>query len=404
MDPAPSAQDAFPIAAESDFYAGVPCFTRFQEVVDETRYRRLPDDWVVGVSDVISSTAAIEAGRYKAVNLVGASVIAAISNSLGRQEFPFAFGGDGASFAVPGVFRRIIEPALAAVQVWAREEMDLGLRVGTVPISDIRQAGLDVTVARFASGPNVNYAMFSGGGLAWAEAALKDGRIGIEPAPAGSRPDLTGLSCRWNPVVSRNGAIVSIIALPVAGGSSSAFANLVRDLWAIITERLGQSANPVSESTLAFSWPPQGIELETRVRAGFGSRWGTRIFLWGFTLFSWVLFRTGLGVGGFDPAVYKRQTVENTDFQKYSDRLELTLDCDDETRERLTARLERARNEGVAWYGVHAQREALITCIVPSAVQKDHIHFVDGAGGGYAEAASLLKAQMKAGTAPRPGR
>ncbi len=35
--------------------------------------------------------------------------------------------------------------------------------------------------------------------------------------------------------------------------------------------------------------------------------------------------------------------------------------------------------------------EALVTCIVPSARRADHVHFVDGASGGYAVAAEALK-------------
>ena len=61
-------------------------------------YRPLPDDWVVGFSDVVGSTEAIAKGRYKAVNMVGAGVIAAVANALERRPFPFVFGGDGASF------------------------------------------------------------------------------------------------------------------------------------------------------------------------------------------------------------------------------------------------------------------------------------------------------------------
>ena len=43
-----------------------------------------------------------------------------------------------------------------------------------------------------------------------------------------------------------------------------------------------------------------------------------------------------------------------------------------------------AAGEGVCRYGTFRQDEALMTCIVPSALQRDHVHFVDGASGGYA--------------------
>jgi hypothetical protein len=58
--------------------------------------------------------------------------------------------------------------------------------------------------------------------------------------------------------------------------------------------------------------------------------------------------------------------------------------------------LERARVEGVADHGLHRQAAALMTCFVPSPLAHDHVHFVDGAGGGYAKAAEMLKRQAAA--------
>jgi len=51
--------------------------------------------------------------------------------------------------------------------------------------------GLDVRVARFGPSKNVSYAMFSGGGLGWAEAAMKRGEFAVTPAPVGTYPDLS---------------------------------------------------------------------------------------------------------------------------------------------------------------------------------------------------------------------
>ena len=56
---------------------------------------------MLGLSDIVRSTAAIAAGRYKAVNTAAAAVIAAVANALGDEDFPFVFGGDGASIALP---------------------------------------------------------------------------------------------------------------------------------------------------------------------------------------------------------------------------------------------------------------------------------------------------------------
>jgi hypothetical protein len=37
------------------------------------------------------------------------------------------------------------------------------------------------------------------------------------------------------------------------------------------------------------------------------------------------------------------------------------------------------------------QHNALMTCIVPSPLADDHMHFIDRAAGGYAIAAAMLK-------------
>ncbi len=34
----------------------------------------------------------------------------------------------------------------------------------------------------------------------------------------------------------------------------------------------------------------------------------------------------------------------------------------------------------------------MMTCFTPSAMRADHVHFIDGASGGYASAATVLKA------------
>src|SRR4029450_3710456 len=89
------------IAGGTDiFYGKIPVFRGFSSLMDPKLYSQLPDDWSIGVADIVESTKAIAAQRYKAVNMAGAAVIAAVTNALEGREFPFVFGGDGASFAV----------------------------------------------------------------------------------------------------------------------------------------------------------------------------------------------------------------------------------------------------------------------------------------------------------------
>jgi hypothetical protein len=38
----------------------------------------------------------------------------------------------------------------------------------------------------------------------------------------------------------------------------------------------------------------------------------------------------------------------------------------------------------------------MMTCFTPSALRPDHVHFIDGARGGYASAATALKTAVTA--------
>ena len=61
-------------SANSDlFYDGLAPFYDFAEFVELDAYAPVPDDWIVMIADVRGSTRAIEEGRYKDVNMVGAS-------------------------------------------------------------------------------------------------------------------------------------------------------------------------------------------------------------------------------------------------------------------------------------------------------------------------------------------
>lgn len=60
-----------------------------------TRLSPMPPDWYIIITDVAGSTKAIEAGRYKDVNILGACSIISILNIAGDLDIPFIFGGDG---------------------------------------------------------------------------------------------------------------------------------------------------------------------------------------------------------------------------------------------------------------------------------------------------------------------
>lgn len=372
------------------FYDQLPRRSAFSDLADPARYTPLPRDWVVGTSDIVGSTDAIAAGKYKVVNMVGAAVISAQINAAGGRAFPYVFGGDGAAFAHPPEFEAEAAAALAAVQVWAREEFDMGLRVGLFPVSEIRAAGLDVAVARYRASEDVDYAMFAGGGVSWAERRMKDGAETVPAAAPGTQPDLEGLSCRWNHMQARNGTILSLLVQPGEGVDADAFGAVAQSVLDLV-RHLERGGHPAPPEGPGFSWPPPGATLEAHASRGSGSLGKRKRQIMIETALAWVFLTTRIKLGGFDPAHYQRVVGANADFRKFDDGLKMTIDCDADTVSRLRAVLDAAQAKGTVSYGMHMQDEAMMTCIVPSIMDDTHVHFIDGAAGGYTQAAMGIK-------------
>jgi hypothetical protein len=383
-----------PAAADKDFYQAVPAFRDFRLVADEFSFRPLPDDWFVGVADVLESSRAIQEKRYKAVNMAGAAVIAAIANALKGRDFPFVFGGDGASFAVSPTDAATARQALTATATWVDEDLALVLRIGMVSVEEIRRRGHDVRVARYAVSENISIAMFSGGGIAWADAAMKRGEISIPRAPAGARPDLTGLSCRFEMIPAQHGEILSLLALPADRNRTSAFRNLVRQIVGLIEES-AEAARPVEYEKLKLKWPPQGRDLEASAQRRRGDFYVvSKMRVLARTFLYYIVMRFGLRVGRFVPKKYLSEVVQNSDFRKFDDALRMVVDCSPGLSRRIEDTLASAEKDGIVHYGCHREQAAIMTCFAPSPANPSHVHFIDGAEGGYAVAATALKRRL----------
>jgi hypothetical protein len=138
-------------------------------------------------------------------------------------------------------------------------------------------------------------------------------------------------------------------------------------------------------------WPPAGATLEAHARRGRGALGAARAAALFESFVAWVLIQTGLKAAGFDARRYARVVAANADFRKLDDGLKMTLDCDPSTQARLEETLSTAAQAGLVRYGISTQREAMMTCIVPSVLTDDHLHFIDGAAGGYTLAAKAMK-------------
>jgi hypothetical protein len=373
-----------------DFYAKIPAFRDRGGLSDPANYHEAPADWLVVLSDVRGSTVAIEAGRYKDVNIVGASAIIAILNAVGRAPIPYVFGGDGATLLVPPGMRAAVTEALLGARQAARDKFGLELRIGIVPLADLAPSGQAVRVAKFAVSDDFSLAMFGGGGLSQAEHLLKKSPapnpylLEGEPLDPG---DFTGLECRWQPMPAKKGEILSVLVRALSPDRAvelGTYREIIEELEAIVGRV--ESASPVAQPPRRLASTPGQLRAEHQLRGGSLFR------LWLNTLAGKLFFALNLKVFGVDWGKYRKEVARNSDFWKYDDVLRFVIDVTPAQKRALTACLESRSLKGQVVFGIHSSREALMTCLVFSH-QGNHVHFIDGGDGGYAMAAKQMKEQ-----------
>ncbi len=71
------------------FYHDLPEAPSFGAVFTEDYFKPLPPSWFIATTDVVNSTTAIAAGRYRDVTIAGTLGTIALANRLGSLDFPF---------------------------------------------------------------------------------------------------------------------------------------------------------------------------------------------------------------------------------------------------------------------------------------------------------------------------
>ncbi len=382
------------------FYNALAPFYDFAEFVELDAYQPVPDDWVVMIADVQGSTRAIDDGRYKDVNMVGAASITAVLNICGEIEVPFVFGGDGGTLAVPGSLRKAACDALTGLQAMSQATFGLSLRVGAVPVADLRAKGADVRIRKYQLSKGNYLGLFAGGGVELCDAWLKKpgSRYLLEAQLGAAAPDLQGLSCRWQPLVPRNGRMMTIMVQATDSDpaeESGLLGDVVGKISDLLGHRLKESA-PASVHSMKFKWPPRGLELEARATARRRNFLGRYIAVLGSSLIQFWCERFDRAAGPYNAPVYRDELRSNTDFRKYDGILRMVLDVSESQAGLIEQYLERERGAGRLIYGAHVSDTALMTCLVFSLEQSKHVHLIDGSDGGFTKAATAFKSRLGA--------
>lgn len=381
-----------------NFYIELEPFTDFIDFTRPELYRQAPSDWLVVITDVRGSTDAIREGHYKWVNMTGATTIVALANVLGTTDFPFVFGGDGATALVPSERRADIEPVLCAARAHASEAFGLKLITGLISHNELIEAGAPINVARFLLPGGPSIAFFSGDGLSLAEKWVKSGRGVIAEHPYNNEVNpLKGLSCRWAPLKSARGAMLSILVRPCEK-NEQALAMLHRLLIEIekIVDLEAPEANPIKSPQLSAEHIWRAARAEARIQ-------GQRHFFLALCKIACemmlvrILRMLKLKFKNIDIPRYIDSLPAHSDFRKFDETLRMVIDCTPEMQKAIRILLEQERVAGRIYFGLHASPSALMTCFLRRLEEGGHVHFIDGNDGGYAMAAVELKAQI-AGT------
>ncbi len=384
------------------FYNELAPFYDFAEFVELNAYDPVPDDWIVMISDVQGSTRAIEEGRSKDVNMVGAASITAVLNTCGEIEVPFVFGGDGGTVVVPCSLREAATDALIGLQAISQATFGLSLRVGAIPVADLRAQGADVRVSKYELSTRNYLAMFAGGGVELCDSLLKSALPGspylLDAQSEVGEPNLQGLSCRWEPLIPRSGRMMTIMVQGTKSDSadeSGLLSDVVQKISDLLGHRLQESA-PTSVHSMKFRWPPRGLELEARATAGGQTFLRRYLAVLASSLIQFWCERFDRQAGSYNAPVYRDELRSNTDFRKYDGILRMVLDVSESQAELIEQHLAREQDAGRLVYGVHVTDTALMTCLIFSLEQSEHVHFIDGSDGGFARAAQEFKSRLGA--------
>lgn len=388
-----------------NFYQTLPTFHDFSGITDTRNYQAVPEDWVVVLTDIKGSTNAIQQGRYKDVNMVGAACIVAVTNACKPVKIPYVFGGDGATLLIPPSKINDVTRVLVATHQLSHQSFQLDLRIGIVPVRAIHEQNKEIYVAKYELSPGNYLAMFRGGGLELADYLVKnptsqhDYHIDITQYGKLDAPDLGGLSCRWEPLTAKKDQMLTLLVLErehtndTQNTPHSAYHDILHHIHTIVSQH-PESHLPVADATMRFVWPPKGLMLEAKTQQHKGPVWWNLLTLYVESFVQYLCNRNNWCIGNFHAADYREELKSNADFQKFDDMLRMVIDCTSQEISDILAYLDRLYKEGHIIYGSHVSNHALMTCFVSSLLHKEHVHFIDGADGGYAVAAIQLKQQL----------
>ncbi|WDF79799.1 DUF3095 family protein [Mucilaginibacter sp. KACC 22773] len=378
-------------ANQHQFYSSLPVnnIPLGNLFIREDLFRDVPDDWHVVLTDIKGSTQAVLAGGSQNVNLIATCSIVAVLNIALKANVtvPFFFGGDGATFMVPPV---ILGEAMQALVLYSENTLtnfQIDLRTGTLPVKQVYHEGYKLRIAKHRISGAFSIPVVLGNGLSYAEKVIK-GRQGLLNYEAQlNELDLTGMQCRWDKIAPPENTN-EVLSLLVIASDEDRQPEVFRKVMCHIDEIYGdeKKRTPISVPQLKLKTTFNRIGTEMRMSIGKVSFF--KLIIACLTnLYGFIFFTTRKGKH------YLEKLVEMSDTLVIDGKINTVISGTSSQRRNLQSRLDKMETDSELCYGLHVSSESVMSCYVRD-LDDGHIHFVDGAEGGYTQAAKVIKAKL----------
>ena len=359
-------------------------------VANKSLFTKVPENWHVLVADIKNSTLAIKNGKHYEVNLVATGSIVAVLNIVYSQNIsvPFFFGGDGATILVPSKYLKYAMSALEKHRENTLNNFGFELKIGHLSVKEIYKDNIELIIAKAQINDIFNIPVVLGNGLQYAENLIKkEDPIKKENFRIDQLPlNLNGMECKWDKIKPPE-ETQEVVSLIVTGCGNQDPSKIFSEVLKAIDEIYGSPnrRKPISVKRLQLKSGFQKINSEMRAKLG---RFDTFYFLKN-------LVKTNFGKlylkNSKAGVKYLQKLVELTDTLTIDGRINTVITGTSEQRVSLISFLDHLESSNKIKYGLYVSQESVMSCYVRNMSTAEHIHFVDGADGGYTRAANSLK-------------
>jgi len=358
-------------------------------VANKSLFSKVPEDWYAIAADIKNSTKAINNGNHNQVNLVATGSVIAILNLAYSKNIsiPFFFGGDGATMLIP---EELLESSMAALnqhRLNTLQNFGFELKIGSISIKEIYENGVFLEISKAQISDVLNIPVVLGNGLQYAESKIKADFSTVENEnKLPNILNLDGMECKWDKISppESNQEVVSLIIIACKDEDpSKIFSEVLKNIDAIYGALHRRKPISVKRLKLKASLKKLNDEMRTKLGKYDG------IYLlknWLTTTFGKYYLKNSTNGKN-----YLQKLVELTDTLTIDGRINTVITGTTQQRESLKSYLDHLEKKGQIKYGLHVSAQSVMSCYVRDMKKDDHIHFVDGAGGGYTKAANQLK-------------